>query len=84
MKGFVLPQEEALKGGRIRINGQIVDKEAVVREHDVVTHLIHRHEPPITSEPIKIVHQSDQLIVIDKPGSIPVRSTPWVAWRRAD
>ncbi|ELR13189.1 uncharacterized protein ACA1_100040 [Acanthamoeba castellanii str. Neff] len=63
---------EALKDGRIRLNGQIVDEGAVVQEHDVLSHLIHRHEPPVTSAPIRIVHQSDELVVIDKPASIPL------------
>ena len=65
-------QHEALKDGRIRLNGQTVGEGAVVQEHDVLSHLIHRHEPPVTSAPIRIIHQSDELVVIDKPASIPV------------
>lgn len=34
--------------------------------------VVHRHEPPVTSRPIKILHHDveRQFIVIDKPGSI--------------
>lgn len=34
--------------------------------------LVHRHEPPVTSTPVKILLHDDEreIIVIDKPGSI--------------
>ena len=31
-----------------------------------------RHEPPVIDAPIRIVHEDENYIVIDKPGSIPV------------
>lgn len=33
-----------------------------------------RHETPVLDHPIKIVHIDDDLVVLDKPGSIPVSS----------
>ena len=33
-----------------------------------------RHEPPVTSQPIRIVHEDDEVLVINKPSSIPVCS----------
>jgi 23S rRNA-/tRNA-specific pseudouridylate synthase len=33
---------------------------------------VHRHEPPVTGQPIDIVYQDDGLLVVNKPGSIPV------------
>jgi hypothetical protein len=34
--------------------------------------VVHRHEPPVTSTPVRILHRDDarDFIVIDKPGSI--------------
>ena len=44
----------------------------VIQNNDVVTHKVHRHEPPVTAQPLKIIHCDDQLVVIDKPSSITV------------
>ena len=32
-----------------------------------------RHEVPVSSEEIKIVHIDDDLVVVNKPASIPVK-----------
>ena len=39
--------------------------------------MIHRHEPPVSSRPIKIIHHNAEtgLLVIDKPAGIPVHPT---------
>ncbi|KAJ3327812.1 RNA pseudouridylate synthase domain containing protein 2 [Blyttiomyces sp. JEL0837] len=47
----------------------------VIKNGDLVCHAVHRHEPPISAAPIKIVYQGDDLLVIDKPGSIPIHPT---------
>lgn len=31
-----------------------------------------RHEVPVTSQPIAIVHMDDDIVVVNKPASIPV------------
>lgn len=38
----------------------------------VSRNLVHRHEPPVTGIPVKILLQDDEreIIVVDKPGSI--------------
>lgn len=33
---------------------------------------MHRHEPPVTAEPIGIVHEDNDIIVINKPAGLPV------------
>jgi len=33
---------------------------------------MHRHEPPVTAQPIGIVHEDNDLIVINKPAGVPV------------
>ena len=37
--------------------------------------IICRHETPVLSKPIDIVHLSEDLVVLDKPCSLPVSST---------
>eukprot|EP00731_Ephydatia_muelleri_P026928 Em0018g1028a len=44
----------------------------VVKNNDVICHTVHRHEPPVTAQPLKIIHEGDDIVVIDKPSSIPV------------
>ena len=38
----------------------------------VIRNMVHRHEPPVTSTPVKIIlHDKErQFIVVNKPGSI--------------
>ena len=36
---------------------------------------MHRHEPPVTANPIEIVHEDEDLIVINKPAGVPVHPT---------
>ncbi len=65
-------QEHAIEKGTILVSGQRTRADVRLKEHDVLSHRIHRHEPPVTSGPIKIIAQSDDIVVIDKPASIPV------------
>lgn len=44
----------------------------VVKNGDVISHTLHRHEPPVTAQPIGIVHEDDDMIVINKPAGVPV------------
>lgn len=46
--------------------------ETVIGNNDLVCHRVHRHEPPVSAQPIRILHQDNQLVAIDKPPSIPV------------
>ena len=54
------------------VNGKTATMATVIQNNDVVTHKVHRHEPPVTAQPLKIIHCDDQLVVIDKPSSITV------------
>ncbi|CAB4492383.1 pseudouridine synthase [Rhizophagus irregularis] len=62
----------AIETGLITINEKIVTKEKIVKNQDIIGHKIHRHEPPVTADPIKLISMENDLIVIDKPGSVPV------------
>jgi len=43
-----------------------------VKNGDLVSHTMHRHEPPVTAQPIGIVHEDDDIIAINKPAGMPV------------
>lgn len=42
------------------------------QESGSLLHHLHMHESPVSAEPIKIVHSSEELLVINKPAGIPV------------
>ena len=63
----------AIETGQIAINGKpCADTTTVVKNGDVVSHTLHRHEPPVTAQPIRTVHEDEDMIVIDKPAGVPV------------
>ena len=55
------------------INGKRVPSvHTTVKNGDVVSHTLHRHEPPVTGQPIGVLHEDDDIIVINKPAGVPV------------
>jgi tRNA pseudouridine synthase 9 len=44
----------------------------IVKNGDVISHTLHRHEPPVTALPISVLHEDDDMIVINKPAGVPV------------
>ena len=50
----------------------MVATDVVVKNGQVVSHTLHRHEPPVTAQPIGIVHEDEEKIVINKPAGVPV------------
>ncbi|KAL8944739.1 MAG: hypothetical protein Q9216_000308 [Gyalolechia sp. 2 TL-2023] len=70
------PQEyykDAIECGNVTLNGHKVPSiREIVKNGDVISHTLHRHEPPVTAEPIGIVHEDNDMIVINKPAGVPV------------
>jgi tRNA pseudouridine synthase 9 len=65
--------KQAIETGRISINGKPCnDVHTIVQNGDVISHTLHRHEPPVTAQPIRVIHETDEMIVIDKPAGVPV------------
>ncbi|KAF1982477.1 DRAP deaminase, partial [Aulographum hederae CBS 113979] len=63
----------AIEAGNVVLNGKrLPSTNAVVKNGDVISHTLHRHEPPVTADPIGIVHEDEDLIVINKPAGVPV------------
>ncbi|OBZ69918.1 Uncharacterized protein C18B11.02c [Grifola frondosa] len=67
----------ALESGVTTINGKVAKPETIIENGDRIENIVHRHEPPVTSAPVKIIlHDKErEFIVIDKPGSIPVHAS---------
>ncbi|XP_069773350.1 pseudouridylate synthase RPUSD2 [Narcine bancroftii] len=63
---------QAVKAGRIRLNEQPADLNTVLKSNDFMRNTVHRHEPPVTAQPITILSQDQDMVVVDKPTSIPV------------
>ncbi|KAJ8463436.1 hypothetical protein ONZ51_g10253 [Trametes cubensis] len=66
----------ALESGITTVNGEIAKPDTIIRNGDRIENVVHRHEPPVTSTPVRILHHDKErgFIVIDKPGSIPVHA----------
>lgn len=62
----------SMEAGKIFVNGKRVGPDYLIRNGDLVSHTLHRHEPPVTAQPIGIIHEDEGMIVIDKPSGVPV------------
>ncbi|RAH67662.1 pseudouridine synthase family protein [Aspergillus aculeatinus CBS 121060] len=66
--------KKALETGLVCVNGKPGTPHTVVKNGEIISHTLHRHEPPVTGKEIGIIHEDDDLIVIDKPAGVPVHS----------
>ncbi|EXJ74728.1 pseudouridylate synthase [Cladophialophora psammophila CBS 110553] len=65
--------KQAIETGQISINGKpCKDVHTIVQNGDVISHTLHRHEPPVTAQPIRVINETEEMIVIDKPAGVPV------------
>ncbi|KAM8783940.1 pseudouridylate synthase RPUSD2 [Rhynchonycteris naso] len=65
--------EAAVRAGRLRLNEEPVqDLSIVLKDNDFLRNTVHRHEPPVTAEPIRLLAENEDMVVVDKPSSIPV------------
>ncbi|XP_074774221.1 pseudouridylate synthase RPUSD2 [Athene noctua] len=63
----------AARAGRLRLNEEPVsDLDIVLKNNDYLRNTVHRHEPPVTAQPIQILVEDDEVVVVDKPSSLPV------------
>ncbi|XP_034530555.1 RNA pseudouridylate synthase domain-containing protein 2 [Notolabrus celidotus] len=65
--------QQACKEGRIRLNEtQVEDLSIVLRNNDHMKNTVHRHEPPVVGTPLEVLVDDGEVLVVDKPASIPV------------
>ncbi|XP_031617525.1 RNA pseudouridylate synthase domain-containing protein 2-like isoform X1 [Contarinia nasturtii] len=64
--------ERCIKAGTLTVNYEKVPIDCRLKHNDLLANIVHRHEVPVTSQPITIVHMDDDIVVVNKPASIPV------------
>lgn len=42
------------------------------QNNDHMTNTVHRHEPPVVGKPLEVLVDDGEVLVVDKPASIPV------------
>eukprot|EP01083_Nonionella_stella_P278899 948543_1 len=62
----------AIEDGRIKVRGKKVPLDYELCNGDWVSHTTHRHEPPILDAEIDVILENDDILVINKPTSIPI------------
>lgn len=67
--------KKTIAAGQVTLNKKPADLDSIVRNGDLISHRCHRHEPSVSSREIKIVHEDENIIAIDKPSGIPVHPT---------
>uniref|UniRef100_A0A182VCQ2 Pseudouridine synthase RsuA/RluA-like domain-containing protein n=1 Tax=Anopheles merus TaxID=30066 RepID=A0A182VCQ2_ANOME len=63
--------ERCIKAGTLTVNYEKVPTDYRLKHNDLLANIVHRHEVPVTSQPITIVHMDDDIVVVNKPASIP-------------
>lgn len=72
---FGLPMsfyEAQAVSGKLRVNGEVVTADRKIGHGDLVTNVVHRHEPPVDGRRVTFIAQTDELVVVDKPPSVPI------------
>ncbi|KAL6494961.1 hypothetical protein OROGR_030880 [Orobanche gracilis] len=62
----------AVEAGRIQVDGQIVPVTHVVKSSQIISHFLHRHEPPVMARDVQILHNEPDVVTVCKPASVPV------------
>ena len=67
--------ETAIMEGRITVNGAKVSPDFKLKQSSKLCHSLLRIELPVRDEPVSIIHCDDNLVVANKPASIPIHKT---------
>jgi 23S rRNA-/tRNA-specific pseudouridylate synthase len=67
----------AIQQGRIQVSGRKVPTNYTIKNNDILSHTVHRHEPAVlvaTNKPpyLTILANTDDVLVIDKPSTLPI------------
>ena len=65
---------KALADGKVVVNGKTVPPDYRLKNGEIISHTLHRHEPPVSAQPVGIISEDDGMIVIDKPAGVPVHA----------
>jgi 23S rRNA-/tRNA-specific pseudouridylate synthase len=59
-------QRFAIESGRVTVNSSIVPPDTVLKNGDLIVHKAHRHEPPVAGDEIRVVHEDDQVVRLQR------------------
>ncbi|KAK4240230.1 mitochondrial tRNA pseudouridine(32) synthase [Achaetomium macrosporum] len=62
----------AMESGQVAVNGKTVGPHYILKNGDLISHTTHRHEPPVSAEPIGVIYEDEDMVVINKPSGVPV------------
>ena len=63
---------KTMEAGGVVVNGKPAGPDHVLKNGEMISHSLHRHEPPVTAESVGIIHEDDDIMVINKPAGVPV------------
>ncbi|XP_026817361.1 RNA pseudouridylate synthase domain-containing protein 2-like isoform X1 [Rhopalosiphum maidis] len=64
--------ERHIEKGSLTINNERVTADYVLKHNDLLANVVHRHEVPVANGTIDVIHLDDDIVVVNKPSSIPV------------
>lgn len=64
--------KKMIASGQVALNHKPTNIDSIIKNGDLISHRCHKHEPSVSSKPIKIIFENDEIIAIDKPSGIPV------------
>lgn len=67
--------KKLIEQGELTVNGKGVSTEYIIKKNDFIEHRSHRHECPVLANPIDVIEDSKEHLVINKPPSIPCHPT---------
>jgi len=63
---------QAIEHGTIRVGGEQVQPNLVLKDGMRITHTLHRHEPDVPATAVAVLHEEEELVVLVKPAGLPV------------
>lgn len=66
--------EECMKDERIQVNGAKVSPNYIILDNDFLSHKTTCKENPVLDQPIQVVSDTDDILVVSKPSSIPIHA----------
>lgn len=66
--------DDMITTGTIKIFDKTVSPDYILKDNMLITNVVHRHELPVPSVSIQVLHDDDQLVIVNKPSGVPVLS----------
>uniref|UniRef100_A0AAR5PFR8 Pseudouridylate synthase RPUSD2 n=1 Tax=Dendroctonus ponderosae TaxID=77166 RepID=A0AAR5PFR8_DENPD len=64
--------ERCIQAGTLTVNYEKVPTDYKLKHNDLLANVVHRHETPVLSKSIRLIYVDEDIVVLDKPCSLPV------------